>query len=527
NDAHGLEFVVSPTATIDNNTFANNAGLGVTIGVGNDYTNITHNLVYNNEAAGINADSLSFGNITHNTVYNNSHEGLTLLGVTSFLNISCNNFLENNNYWGQVPVGGTMIFEESSNYHFDKNFWSDHSEPDENEDGIVDNPKNLPAGYQDPNPKNQPYNHGLMHILTRPFINNLSFFYSDEILRGIMSVEWNKSKDTWGNDVTHKVYFSNNSGSDWYELSDYTSENIYYWDTTKNDDGLHYRVKIISNSSAGLISQFHWKNDTCIHNYLPVPQFINCAGGEVLWGTILVDWEDVTDSIIEALDLDITYCITMRNNEDDPPSYVGSYWSLEISEYSWNTENVLNSSKILINITASSSDGLISSSVSDYMSVINVVSEPTITSLFRNDYTTEDTAEIDWLDSVDVQNRIITYDLYYSSNRGLTWVLIEHDLTDSEYDWPLDQLTEMETNLEIKVCTMIDGVEVCNYRSNEFSVEHYYEDDGPEFIIVIILIISSVVAGGIVFLFFYKRRIEETAEITKKERLNKKKNTKR
>ncbi|MBD3354149.1 MAG: hypothetical protein GF364_21890 [Candidatus Lokiarchaeota archaeon] len=507
NLCNGLEFGNANQGRIHNNTFYNNSGTGINLEASN-YYNITHNAIFNNEIHGINMGA-DYCNITHNTIYNNSQKGIRIIGIFNFLNISYNNLIENfyHNDDVEPPYGQQIEIKDASTYIFEYNFWHDHLAPDENEDDIVDIPRHIDSLNQDSFAKVKPYNYGLIHILTRPLLINNDWFFYGLPIKNSHTIEWNNSYDSWGSDVTYRVWYSDNNGSDWYILSDYISETSYVWDTTQHEDGIEYLIKIVSNSTSGLETSFCPQLDFCIHNNLMNPVFINCSGGELLWGSFIVDWENVTDPVIEHLGLEITYILSFIDYQDDPPiEHTIEIGEASISQALWHTEWITNSSEIKLNITVECSDGLVSSALSGYITVINEVSMPEILTNFEGRYSYDDTINLNWRDSVDVQERPITYDLYYSPNYGYNWILITSGLTESQYTWSLQQVNPTYNNLIVKVSTMIDNAEITMYESSGIYVVSE-EDKGDNIFIRIILILAVTATLAFTFLKLYKKRV--------------------
>ena len=86
----------------------------------------------------------------------------------------------------------------------------------------------------------------IAHTLSLPTIVNPN---ESKNVSGIIALQWVKSIDTWHQNVTYAVYYSNNTGSSWYLLASNLSSNIFFWNTSDVTPGSNYLVRIVAFST--------------------------------------------------------------------------------------------------------------------------------------------------------------------------------------------------------------------------------------------------------------------------------------
>ena len=137
----------SSNNTITNNTASNNGAGGIWLG------NSSHNLITNNTVAG-NGGGISLNFASNNNIiqWNNiidNNMGIFIDGN--------NNIITNNDLSGNSPGGSSQAYDDGSDNVFDYNYWSDHTSPDDDADGIVDTKYDIDgsAVNADPHPKTE------------------------------------------------------------------------------------------------------------------------------------------------------------------------------------------------------------------------------------------------------------------------------------------------------------------------------------------------------------------------------------
>ena len=135
NTGHGINCNWSRENIITSNTITNSSGNGIKLS--GSYENIINsNNISNNDNDGLNLNDSSRNNITYNLIASNSLYGISLHGFSHNNEIHHNSFINNQET--------SQAFDESlRNNWFEShqgNYWSDWLQPDNDGNGIVDNP---------------------------------------------------------------------------------------------------------------------------------------------------------------------------------------------------------------------------------------------------------------------------------------------------------------------------------------------------------------------------------------------------
>ncbi|MFW9914837.1 MAG: hypothetical protein ACFFGZ_04415 [Candidatus Thorarchaeota archaeon] len=164
---------------------------------------------------------------------------------------------------------------------------------------------------------------------------------------------------------------------------------------------------------------------------LPSPTVIYPNGGEVLNGTVLIQWTNVSDSLGHA----VTFAVYYAANSSAPWTQLAL--GLINTSYSWNTTSVADGTSYLIKIVATCSNGLTSEDSSDFGFAIENLHElmpPTIISPNGGE-TLSGTVIIQWMNVTDPLGHAVTYAVYYSNKYGVLWTQLALGLTTTSYFW--------------------------------------------------------------------------------------------
>ena len=164
------------TTKVENNCVFNNSN-GIVIGLGTYDNYIRNNNIHRNEISGINIADCYLSFFINNTIVENGKYGI-LLNSEPSKNLFAFNLLANNSEYGVIDrfseeelesvreyrnvetnvflfnnfvsnnQGGIQTLINNSNFLFENNFWSDHLNPDKNQNGIVDDPYLLDGSIQ-------------------------------------------------------------------------------------------------------------------------------------------------------------------------------------------------------------------------------------------------------------------------------------------------------------------------------------------------------------------------------------------
>lgn len=202
----------SPYNIIDNNTITENTGAGIQLNDQAPNTSIVNNLVAHNYWWGVATHSNNTVFI-NNTISYHPYEGINLLSSNNYLSnnlisyqeghgiligditrkeiVQQNNILIRNKFLDNNPDGTSQAYDTGSN-NFSHNFWDDWTAPDDNADGIVDNPYRIdgPLNNYDYFPLVHPYAYYTynevfgQNIIFTILENETFFFYNCSLPEG-------------------------------------------------------------------------------------------------------------------------------------------------------------------------------------------------------------------------------------------------------------------------------------------------------------------------------------------------------
>ena len=285
----GIHLIHTYNCDISNNDISNNLGLGVFLIYSQD-VNILENIISNNgeievvindpflswwifARAGIVLSYSDDCNIFRNIVSHNHEDGIYLYSSNnniifqnSLINnnkfgiylSSNNNTILKNNFIGNNPdqiSNSSQAFDSMSNSEniFILNYWDDWISPDDNVDGIVDQPYLIDgdANNRDSYPLVSPYPIQV-HIIV-----GLKVLYPNggEVLNGTITISWTPAFDSHDHSISYSIFYSFDKGSTWVLLASDISGTTYVWDTSSLPVGTNYMVKVVAKCSEGLIQE--------------------------------------------------------------------------------------------------------------------------------------------------------------------------------------------------------------------------------------------------------------------------------
>ena len=351
-------------------------------------------------------------------------------------------------------------------------------------------------------------------IITSPGINN--------ILSEIITITWSGASDSWSHSISYSLYYSNNTGSNWYLINDKISSTSYDWDTTTVSDGATYSLKVIAYCSGGLFSPFTLNGVFEIRNtphtltqvVLQTPN-----GGESINGLFTVKWSAVTDSWNHK----ISYSLYYSNNSG--ASWIKIVSNLVKTDYSWSTSLLPEGNQYLVKVVANCSD-LFTEDVSDAIFSImrfqHTLSQITVLSPNGGE-TVNGVITITWSEVTDNMNHDVKYSVYYSTNNGSKWILITANTTEISVAWDTNNANNGLNNLIKVVALCSEGLTIDDVSDNVFKINNFDESttisgtsggstssstssglpDNTVIIIIIIAVTGSV--GSVAGLYAYRR----------------------
>ncbi|MHA1908155.1 MAG: right-handed parallel beta-helix repeat-containing protein, partial [Candidatus Thorarchaeota archaeon] len=207
--------------------------------VDSDDITILLNTIYNNSQYGVYSESgfpeENTGNKIHNnTVISNGVYGVWLYAATRTTEVKWNDFINNTDH-ARDSNPSTYLND------WDQNFYDDAGPVPSYYDIIGIN-------IRDWNPSPLPINPSRIHFMLPATISSPttgSDYPSD------ITVTWSSAFDSDGHSITYDLYYSNNSGSNWYSLATGLTNNSLYWNTTTLSEGTEYQVRIVASDTIG------------------------------------------------------------------------------------------------------------------------------------------------------------------------------------------------------------------------------------------------------------------------------------
>ncbi|MFX0119616.1 MAG: NosD domain-containing protein [Promethearchaeota archaeon] len=242
NNMGGISLYYSTGNIIWNNTAQANFNLGIDLELSSHNNTFSTNRILKNGIVGAVLFDSDFNTFTENVFCDNNMEAIRIEGNTHYNIFTFNNFTDNYAPEHQAKDGG-------SNNTFAFNYWDDWVSPDNNKDGIVDEPYPVKGVIE--NKDSHPLvtlelDHG--HLMYNP-----NLLLPQTPLTGIVILTWTASLDSLQHGITYVVYYSPDQGEEWIVLASNLTATHFKWDTTKVADGSTYLLKIEAKCDEGLI----------------------------------------------------------------------------------------------------------------------------------------------------------------------------------------------------------------------------------------------------------------------------------
>ena len=260
---YGIQLWYSSINDFSENILINNSGRGFSIDESNEnliYRNTIFNCLYglrlfqsngnslfsniiSDSLIGIDLTSLSSSNSIYDNIISNTSDYAMLLYSGP------NNYIRWNNFINNTPSETSQVYEHSSSETkniVEYNYWDDWTQPDSNNDGIVDLPYLIDGDTNnyDEYPLSSPF-----HLSTPVII----FPAGGETVNGIINIRWSSVRDLWNQSVTYTLYYSMNGGDSWNLIASDLDNTWYQWDTRTVPNGTEYMIKLNATSSVGLV----------------------------------------------------------------------------------------------------------------------------------------------------------------------------------------------------------------------------------------------------------------------------------
>lgn len=202
-----------------------------------DTTTVQLNTIFNNTQYGIysesgfpetNSDNL----IYNNTLVSNGVYGVYLDSTTYTTMVKWNDFVDN-------TVHGADSNPPAYGNVWDQNFYDDWDQ--------VESSYSIDFDTTDINPATTPINPSMVHYLlpAHILVPEGSVLYTGDI-----TITWTPGYDSDGHAIDYSLYYTNNTGTDWYFIVGILTNYSYYWNATSLSEGGDYQVRIFTTDSA-------------------------------------------------------------------------------------------------------------------------------------------------------------------------------------------------------------------------------------------------------------------------------------
>ena len=255
------KFVLYASSNITSNTIMDNRE-GLIINNWGEFkseggpNNVSKNIIAQNEYLSLIVSS-SYYTITENIIYENDVRGIEVDANSSL--VKWNDFI------GNLLESDSQAY--CSGYHntVSENYWDDWIYPDDDADGIVDNPYPIGREFYDASPLTTPHNDlpEDLHLLTRPRILYPTAY---EKVKGTITVRWCPVTDFAGHSVSYSLYYSDDSNGDWEELATDLTTTEYRWNTNTVENDFVSYLKVVAKCSEGVTSEYVMYDDFDIEN---------------------------------------------------------------------------------------------------------------------------------------------------------------------------------------------------------------------------------------------------------------------
>jgi parallel beta-helix repeat protein len=449
----GIFIFCSGKNTISYNTIINNRMDGIFLSHSGNNT-ISYNTITNNTDEGIHLSFSENNSISYNNVNNNGNEGI-------YLRDSGNSTLSHNTVNNNIDYGihlrdsgnSTLSHNTVNNSYYEGIYLRD-SENSTLTYNIITN--NRGDGIQI-------YQSGYSTISQNTVINSNVYgihLYTSESCAISQNTVINSNDYgitleslSSNNSVQFNNFFGNREGSPQAKDS-LNSNNTFkynFWDDWVSPD-----------SNADKIVDFPYLIDGIEQNQDPYPLMapnmhfvpltvVYPTGGEILTGNATIRWTFSMDSFGHS----ITY--TVYYSTDNGTNWVLLAKDLLLTRYEWDTTTiVVTGSSFLVKVVVICFEGVTAETSSDTAFTVHNMSPPKL--LFPTaEKFLNGTVIIHWENTTDSSGHRITYTLYYSSNNGEVWDIIEDGISATSYVWNTSTVEDNTTYKTKVVATCSEG----------------------------------------------------------------------
>ena len=231
----GIYVDTSNTNTIESNRIEGNTD-GIRL-VDSDSNSILLNMIFNNSQYGIYSESgfpeENNGNkIYNNSIVSNGVYGVWLYATARTAEVKWNDFINNTeNARDSNPSAYLNVWDE--------NFYDDW-------DQVQSYYSIIGINIRDYNPSPLPLYPLRFHFMLPATIMSPT---GGSDYPGDITITWNSAYDSYGHSITYDLYYSNNTGSNWYSIVSGLTNSSFYWNATSFPEGSEYQVRVVASDT--------------------------------------------------------------------------------------------------------------------------------------------------------------------------------------------------------------------------------------------------------------------------------------
>ncbi|MHA2028909.1 MAG: right-handed parallel beta-helix repeat-containing protein [Candidatus Kariarchaeaceae archaeon] len=242
--SHAIWIGNSNEAIIDNNNIQNTNSVNLYY---SGFSIISNNHITGSEDQSVLLEDSDQNLIIHNT-FDDSNVGLELLFEAP--DVSNDNIVMMNSFLTGNPILDIAALDHGHNNTFENNYWSTFTEPDNDNDGTVDNPKSIvgDAENYDYSPSVELENPNWDHIL---FDKTHSWGIDVQVFQDVALVLWSPTIDSHNHELWYNLSYSF-SGESW-SHGGYSRETFAYLDIIQLDRFSNLVIQIQVSHGVSLI----------------------------------------------------------------------------------------------------------------------------------------------------------------------------------------------------------------------------------------------------------------------------------
>jgi parallel beta-helix repeat protein len=427
----GIEFSSSSNNIIVGNTIHSNAYDGIRLFPSSDYNTITNNTVYSNSECGFSLYFADNNIISNNTVHNNNWNGFDI-GSSNYNTIANNTIFLNNQNGIQIgSSNNNNIHNNTINDNNESGIFLDFADNNVIIHNILYNNYFAEIGlssssYNTVSNNTISNNRGAggIYIVTysnnNTIINNTLFNNFDGI---VLEEEANY------NILANNMLYDNNRAFSM-QYSSYNT--IKYNDIHENQGG----IAIIDGNNLGL------SKDNLVYQ--------NIIYGNQEQGIILHSLS-VHNYILNNYFIDNNQGGSQAYDDGSNNAFIFNYWN-DLSSPDINSDGIVDFS-YMIDGSVSNSDPypLVSPNPPPHLLLGLEITHP------ESGYLLKGTVSIQWTAVSDTWGHQVSYSVYYSSDAGTNWILLETDLLATSYAWDTTTVSDGSNYLIKVVVTCSEG----------------------------------------------------------------------